>query len=491
MILKNLKYNKTIVITILLFGIIYSLISFVNHYNFRTYALDLGFYTNAMFKYANFQLADSNMIKEFYEPILGGHFDLYLILFSPLIYLFGTYTLLIIQITALIIGGIGIYNYFKLIYSKDKTLPIVATIYFYSFFGVFGAISYDYHSVVVASSIIPWLFVFIHKNKKILSVILLGFILVSQENMSLLMAFIFLGLLLEYRTDYGGKTNLLLFFGISIFYFITVIYLIIPFFSAENIYGGFMYTFLGNNPLEAINTLFTHPIDSLKILFINHNTGIHGDYVKTELHIILLASGLPLLIKKPQYILMLIPIYFQKLYHDNFLMWGIGSQYNIEFAPIMTIGIFKVISEFKNKKVRICLTYTILFFVLTSSFRTMDSTILYTDKSRIRFYQKRHYERNYDVKQVHLQLLKIPKNAIVSAQSPFIPHLALREKIYQFPIIKDADFIIFSRKEDLYPIKDIQTFNKLISKLEKSMIWVIKYSDDDITILEKRIKPIK
>ena len=53
-----MKYNswKYLAIILIVFGTVYVLISFVNHYNFRTYALDLGAYTNALYKYAHFQL---------------------------------------------------------------------------------------------------------------------------------------------------------------------------------------------------------------------------------------------------------------------------------------------------------------------------------------------------------------------------------------------------------------------------------------------------
>ena len=202
-----------------------------------------------------------------------------------------------------------------------------------------------------------------------------------------------------------------------------------------------------------------------------------------ELHVLLITSGLPFLIKKPQYLLMLLPVYFQKLFHDNYSMWGIGGQYSIEFAPIMAIGIFMVISKFKRIRFRVIMSSVVLFLATASTIRTIDNTIFFTDKSRIRFYQKSHYQRDYDVKSVHKYLLKIPKNANVSAQSPFVPHLSLRENIYQFPIIKNADYIVYSRKEGSYPLLK-EEFELKINQLEHSGDWEILY-DDDLTILRK------
>ena len=477
-----IKKHKYIITISFLFVTLYSLISLVNHYLFKTYALDLGLYTNAAFKYAHFILADSSMIKGCHEPILGGHFDLYLVIFSPLTYLFGTYTLLIVQIIALITGGIGIFRYFQIIGNK-KSIPYYALIYFYIFFGIYGALSFDYHSVVVASCVVPWLFISIYRNKMVVSVLLLVFMLVSQENFALFVFFITLGLIIEYRKNQKKSFHLILLSLISLAYFLIVILCIIPYFSSQSEYGGFLYSSFGNNIYDASKAILMNPVESFKAFFTNHNNSIYGDFVKAETHIILLVSGLLFLFKKPQYLLMLVPIYFQKFFHDNYLMWGIDGQYNIEFAPIMAIGIFKVISEFKIEKLKVVISFIVLILALISTIRTMDNTILFTEKSKIRLYQKNHYCRDYDVRSVHNNLLKIPKSAKVSAQSPFVPHLSLREDIYQFPIIKNAEYIVYSRKESFYPLSKEEFISK-INKLEKSKNWKIIHNND-IKILKK------
>ena len=257
-----------------------------------------------------------------------------------------------------------------------------------------------------------------------------------------------------------------------------------PALSLNKTYPHFHYSFLGNNSFEALVFLIKHPLASLKILFINHTNQPFGDYVKAEFHILVFLSGLPLLILKPQYILMLIPVYFQKLFHDDYVMWGIDGQYSIEYAPIMAIGIFLVLNEFRNQKIAKLVSVIVLITTLGCTIRIMDHTVLFTDKSRIRIYQCSHYSRDYSVHKVYEQLSKIPEKAIVSAQSPFLPHLAYRDNIYQFPLIKDAGFIIYSEKEEPYPI-DKNTFNSVIKALENSKEWIIIYKDENLTILKK------
>jgi uncharacterized membrane protein len=481
----KLKSNKYLLLSLVFFGLIYALISIINHYNFRTYALDLGLYTNALYKYAHFGLADSLMVRNSHEYLLGSHFDLYLVLFSPLVYIFRTYTLLIVQIASVLAGGIGVYKYFELIKPKYRHTPLFASVYFFLFYGIYSALSYDYHSNVVAAMIIPWFFYFFKKKNYLVSAILVLFIVISQENIALWLTFICLGLAFECRKDKVALSYLSVFMIFSLIYFLIVIYVIIPGFSNSNEYTGFSYSILGGTPFEALKNLILHPVDNFKVLFINHNQSIAGDYVKLEMHLMVLISGMFLLFLKPHYLFMLIPVYFQKLFHDNYVVWGIDCQYSIEFAPILTIGIFSAINEFKNEKAVKILTAMVIFGVLFSTVKVMDKTVLYTNKSRIRFYSADHYKRKYDVNQVHKQLDQIPGDAIICAQSPFVPHFTLRDKIYRFPMIKDANYIVVSEKEDIYPF-DNETFQQKINQLKLSGEWETLNESEGLVVLKRK-----
>jgi uncharacterized membrane protein len=481
----KLKPTKYLILTLVFFGIIYSLISLVNHYTFRTYALDLGLYTNALYKYAHFKLADSMMFKMYYECLLADHFDLYLVIFAPLVYIFGTYTLLVVQITSILAGGAGVFMYFKLTDSKHEYLAHFATLFFFLFYGIYSALSFDYHSNVVAAMIIPWFFYFFKRRKYLVSLLLTVLVLVAKENMALWLIFICLGMALEYRKDKMALTFLSVFILISLIYFILIINVIMPKLSNSNQYNLFSYSILGKTPFEAIKSLLIHPLDNLKILLTNHNNSINGDYVKIEMLILVILSGAYLLFLKPRYLIMLIPIFFQKLYHDNYLVWGIGGQYSIEFAPILAIGIFSSINEFKEKKYVNMMTAIVILGVLLSTIRVMDNTVFYTQKSRIRIYQAAHYKRNYDVRPVHRQLRNIPGDASVSAQSPFVPHLSLRDQIYQFPIVNDAEYIVFSEKEGKYPLDD-ETFNSTVNQFLGSEEWETWFKSGDLVILKRK-----
>lgn len=482
--IERIKYHKEIVLWSTLFGIIYALISFGNHYNFRTYTYDLGAYTNALYDYARFQWNDSSSFLLESQNLLADHFDLYLPLFSPLSFLFGTYTLLVVQILALLIGGYFIYLYFR---SRQAStfLSITATVYFYAFYGVYGALATDYHSNVVAAALLPVFFYFIQLKRLKAATLMLIILLIGKENMGLWLAFVCFGLSFTYWKESMVRNYLWAASGFCLLYFYAVLQWIMPSFANEEYTYGLRYSYLGTNLSEAVSYIFNHPIDVLKTFFVSHLDDPFAQEVKASLHWILLSSGLPFLLKKPQYLLMLLPIYFQKLFHDNFLVWSISYQYNIEFAPIFAIGIFSVIQQIKAHKPQKIFCVLAIIMASGSTIYMMDSGTVFLKRSQLRFYKADHYQRNYDVKKVHEAFKLIPNDAIVAAQPPFLPHLALRDNIYNFPFIQDADYLVFSYLEEEMPFfKSKEAYVQFSDSLKQSPEWEVLL-DDEVTILKR------
>jgi len=465
------------------FGVLYAAISIVNHYLFRTFALDLGAYTNALYDYAHFQWNDSRAFKSIAENLLADHFDLYLILFSPFSWIFKSYTLLIIQLISILLGGWGIYSYFSL---EDKTKKIArwAMIWYLSFFGVFSALAFDYHSNVVAASILPWFFYFLKKDQLKKSLFIFAFILIAKENMSLWMAFVTLGWAWECRKIKVKRNILIVLSGFSLFYFVAVTSWIMPAFANNGSYPHFHYSALGTNSKEAFVFLISHPLESIKILFTNHLQNPEADYLKLEFYIYLLISGFYILLRKPVFIFMLIPVFFQKMYHNNYIFWTQFGQYSIEFLPIMAIGIFSVLGNKQIKKWQNVIFYIVIIGNIAVTLRIMDQPILQFDRDRIRFYQANHYQRNFDVQKLHQKLNEIPKNAVVSVHSPLMPHVSWRESVYQYPDVDNAEFIILSTHEEPYPLSQ-EEFDKKLAQIKSDKHWKLWYEEGGIYIFHR------
>jgi uncharacterized membrane protein len=289
----------------------------------------------------------------------------------------------------------------------------------------------------------------------------------------------------EYRKDKVQLKNLSLFSAISIAYFILIVWVVMPALNTSSSYAHFDFNHFGGSPKLIIANFFSHPISFIQDFFSNHTQNPYGNYVKPELLIFLLFSGGLFAIYKFQYLWMMIPILMQKFMHDNLNMWGVGFHYNIEFAVILTLAVFTVIWQIKNRSLKQILLYVSIILSVAVTIRSMDYTKGYNDKKRLRFYQVSHYKKDYNVKEVHQALNEIPKEAVVSAIPVYTPHLALRDKLYTLPCIKDAEYIVFSRLEKMFPYPDAY-YSSVCDSLLLDSNWVIDTQIDEFYILRKK-----
>lgn len=480
--LNRVKQNKFFVLINALFLLIYSLISFVNHYNFRTYSLDLGIYTRAVYDYAHFHFNYAEVFKVQKENILGDHFDPILIIISPLYYIFGTYVLLVVQVAFIHIGAIGAYK-IAIQQLQNKKLALIIMASFLSFYGILSALSFDVHTNVFAAMLVPWLFYFFMNSNWRNAFIFSILILMCKENMALWLIFIGFGLAWLCYKEKQKRNMALIISLVSIIYFVCITMVIMPYLSVNGSYAHMHYAILGNGFGEILSNLFKHPLGAIALLFKNHLPDHKFDYYKTETHIFVLLSGGFLLFFKPQYLLMLVPIYFQKMFHNTSTIWSVGMHYNIEFAPILILCFISVLSTIKSEKKKLIFSVIYLVLCVAVTIRLCDHTTGFVDKTRIRFYQTDHYESDFDTKVVYSYFDKIPNDAIVSAENMFVPHLTDRKMVYQYPIVKNAQYILLSDDIHSYPLPTDKMLNQ-IDSLNSSKNWSLLTTNNHVYLFE-------
>ena len=438
--------NITLASVFTVAAVLYALISLVNHYLFKTYALDLGLYTHALYDYAHLRLADCGMFKDASLSLLSDHFDLYLPLLSPLVYVFGTYTLLVVQIVATLLGGWGVYKLIGL-HTDDQRMPVLATIVFFFSFGIIQAIAFDYHSNVLAAMLLPWLLCFLKQRRFGLATLFVVLFVIGKENLSLWLFFIALGLMWDYRKDRAALWHLLAYAVFSLAYFFVVNMVVMPALGGEG--GGFArYAYLGDNYAEIAGGLLAHPLETLRILFTNTSGWAKYDGIKEEFYLCALASGMLLTLLKPNYLLMLVPLVAQKMLANDPLFWGVSYQYSVEFVPLLVVSSFLVVIRLKKSGWRLALGLALLLSTVLTTFYTIGvpKSVIMVDQLCV--YQGRHYEqKEFDVDYARELMAMIPDDATVSAATMFVPHLALREGIWNYANAKgtiDADYILLT-----------------------------------------------
>ena len=489
--IKQLK-QPIFLISIIFFGI-YTLMVFLNHYYFRTNALDYGFYNQAFWDFAHFQ-GNSNTI--FYPPLdnyLQVHPAFTLIILSPLYWLFNwifdTYTLLFIQNIFLIIGGIYTYK-IVIEKTKNKLLAIIALLHYHFIWGHFSAIAFEYIDATIASCIVPLFFYYFDKKKYLVSTIAFLFIIISRENMPIWFIFISAFLIIIYYKDKKSVAFSGFYILASLSYLILIYKVIVPYYENDSLsYWGFAYSSLGENIPQAIGFIFKHPLQAIKLLFVNHSGDPLYDGIKAEFYYVFLLSGGFLLFLRPKYILLFIPIIAQKMFNDHYVRWGINIFYSIEIVSILPFVAYLIIADLRKIK-WIRFSNYLAIILLVSTFMTtivkMNSRkSKWYDKSKEKIYDSRFYKSKYDLKKVYHYLDTINPELKVCASEKVVPHLAYRKEISMFPYIGNADYIFILRDSPTYPLNK-EDFNKTLSNLKNNGKWKIKIDDYPVLILEKQ-----
>ena len=418
-----------------------------------------------------------------YKNILGDHFSLLPILVSPFYWITGSYTMLLFQIASILFGGFGIYQYFR---NKNFSEPfsLLAMIHFFSIWGIYSALAFDYHDNVVAAMLVPWFILFFEKANWKKATIFFILICISKENIAIWAVFISLGLCLLHLNERKKIKAALLYLVFAATYAFVIIKFVMPGLTNDQFsYHHFNFDALGNNFKDALVTVFTKPAYTFSLLFENHLEDSSSFGIKSELHFMILASGGIALIFKPQYLVMLLPIYAQKLFNNSFEIWGLNSHYSIEFVPVLTIALFNWLSNLQERK-RIKAGLACLLITITATASSLDYRVskwYFTERHR--FYQKSHYIPEYNTSEVYEGLKLIPEKASVSASSSLVPHLAFRDYIYQFPVINNAEYIALLEDDKYYPIGKNEFLNK-VNEMKKSSHFQTVFSKDKIIIFK-------
>ncbi len=449
------KYNIPLILILLIFGSIFCAISLVNHYLYRTEALDLGMFNHAIYSFSRFEnaifsLSTDGSITNYF----ADHFAPITVLLAPFRYVFGTYTLLIAQIVAILFGGYGV---FKLAIQAGikHWLALIILIQFYSMWGIYSALSFDFHTNVLAAMFVPWLVYFYHTKNKGWFLVFFLLILISKENMALWLGFIMLGLIIRKKPNWHNYLRFeipltVLAFAYSIF----VIGWVMPELSAsgENLQMG-RYGHLGEGFSSKIQTLLFHPLETIDLFFDQSRFPDAPEGIKMEFHYVMLLSGGVLVFMRPRYLVMLIPIYAQKFLSSSMGQWGIDAQYSIEFVPIICIAAIDVARGITNFKIKAISLVGIAISTIIVSIVKMESRVIpMFDNTKVAFYCAKHYQVDLDVDEISRALSFIPLNSSICTSSNLAPHIAFRDKLFLFPNINNAEYIVLIHGgRNLYP----------------------------------------
>jgi uncharacterized membrane protein len=266
---------------------------------------------------------------------------------------------------------------------------------------------------------------------------------------------------------------------------------IVPYYNPEKTDQLSRYSALGESIFEIFGSIFLHPLETIALLFKNSLADPIYNGIKAEFHIMVFLAGGLFLIARPWYFVMLIPVYAWKFLSSDYALWGINFQYSIELAPIISFAVIDSLALIRVERRRILVA-------LISTLITAGSTIAVIENRRSkwyrqvdsRFYSIEHYQSGINSKSLRKELSLIPDKATVSVSSELAPHLGRREKLYLFPNVKDAEYIVLLvRNCSYYPLTE-ESFIEEVSQIRESGEYQIISESEDCLIIKRLVEDI-
>lgn len=467
-------------ITIVCYVFVFGLISLVNHFTFRSTALDYGMFNQAMFSFSHGERAIFTQSIDGSEVnYLCDHFSPIIIFLSPLQFLFGSYALLLFQIFTIAFGAYYVYK-LALLREFSERWAILFSSFFLSIWGVSGAVSFDFHTNVIAAVLIPaiWYFFEMKKWKTFVAIIFLG--LLCKENVAILYSSMLFVLAIG---CWNLKPHrLIALFGslLSVLWFLLVIFILMPNECGSNKPNveGFYSTF-GDSFGDAFVNMLLDPLRVFRLFFETPDGSIAKTKVTT--YIWFIFSGGLFVLLSPRFLIVLIPLFAQKFLSANTVLWDINGHYSIEFVPLIVLAAMAFFSKWKDAKWSLGILIVSVVLALNMSWRGVVNKSL-----RANVFDRNHYSSLFERNNfIEMQVL-IPSNIKLCCTSPIAPHVSNRNWLKLIPHDQDAEMILVHKKwTETYPLS-VESYQELIYQLQSDTTLIVLKENNDFILFSRR-----
>jgi uncharacterized membrane protein len=474
-----------------LYVIVFGTMTTLRHEALQSTAFDLGTMDQAIWNTSQGRILRVT-IQPGVDIRLAGHVEPILLVVS-LLYLLRSdpRVLLVLQTSVVAAGALPIYWLAKERLKTDLAALVFPLVFLLSP-ALEAANMFDFHGVTLAATFLAFGFYFAKREGG--KGWFLAFMILTmscREDMALLVVMMGLYLVLKWRglreqgrfgspltfdRDNLALGALTLMLGVA--WFSVALFLIPSYFSASGEHSQWdRYGYLGESPLEMLGTLLLRPGIVMRRLLTKET----GAYLLG-----LLSPTAFLSIAAPHILLLSLPT----------LSMNLLSSY----APMHTLGPFHYAAPL------------VPFFIIASIYGTARLAKVLAPRVRIRELRVGqglsglvllsslvvHYYQGYTpwaagvevpVVTPHERLADkffdlVPANAAVSTQSRLVPHLSQRERIYMFPRIEDAEYVLFDVTADSWPIHPNDE-RRLFESLISDKGFGILAADDGYIMLRK------
>jgi uncharacterized membrane protein len=132
---------------------------------------------------------------------------------------------------------------------------------------------------------------------------------------------------------------------------------------------------------------------------------------------------------------MMVPLVAQKMLSEDIALWGVGSQYSVEFAPVIVCSVFAMAAKVKKTWLRRTVVIAMPLLCGLVTWYTCTNAKAWVQRENVRIFYKDHYrQEQFDTDYARKVLKQLPPEVSVCASSCFTPRLAMRDSVYLYPV---------------------------------------------------------
>ncbi|MCI0604143.1 DUF2079 domain-containing protein [bacterium] len=444
---NSLHSLRPILILIAVMAILYSTYSLLRHWHYSSSGYDLGIFDQAMWHYSRFEIP-RNTIAD-YPHILAEHFHPILLILVPFYRVLPRpEILLVLQAVLLSLSALPVY-----IYARSRVgsrFGFVLSLAYVLFWGIQKTVAFDFHELAFSPLLIATAILGLETRKwRLLFPALIG-ILLTKEDLHLLV--IFFGFLLILSREYLKGILVVVFASIS---FAAVVTWLMPMFGDPD-KSGFLNTYseFGQGPFALLIGMISRPWVVIKSLV--------DPPIKIRTFLLWVGPFLFLpLISRIS--ILAVPLVLARFLSSSPNHWTAGFHYSAPLAPILAMaaadGLRRVLDRIHPEILKKRVAVVAVTFIL------LMCAILPGKLPVWRLLSPKYYHFSDVEKTGPRALSLIPESASVVAQDGIVPHLSRRDFIYTLrPGAPEADFVVASQRLKPWPNQNWEEIETLLAE---------------------------
>lgn len=465
---------SVMVVAVCAYALAFSYLTIMEHKAFWTSCYDLGNMDQAVWNTAHGRLLELTTVSGI-QSRLGLHVEPILILMAPLYWVYESVNVLLIAQSVIVaLGGVFVYLLaHRRLRNSFAALGLTAVYLMYP--PLQAANVFHFHAVTLSSTFVLAALYAIEVERFGVHYLFSALAMSCKEDVSLIVVALGLYLIISKKKRKHGSATVV--FGLL--WFSVVSFVILPAFSHGDLVHFDRYGQFGDGLADAIFYIATHPFSVARYLATEQRF-MYGISLFAPLTFLPLFGLGPLLLSLPTLAVNLLSNFPYQHLVDEFhysapAVAGLlgGTIAGIDWLAAVLSGAFRL-----KRRTWVGILSLMVFASGCFSFYRRGALPIFGgfDWPTVGYHES----------QGQSQLEAIPADAPVSAQTSLVPHLTHRRKVYQYPVVDDAEYIVFDvTSRSVWPLDSYERYRAHVDDVIRRDDFGVWSASDGFLVLRR------